>query len=127
MGYWTGGSHSFHDSDVALIIGNNPLISHYASPGGVPSISPSDQIRRAKKRGMKIIAVDPRKSELARRSDIHLQIKPGQDAALLAGMVRFILQEELHDQEFCDRYVSGLEELRQEDICKLSYQLIMDY
>ena len=78
MGYWTGGSHSFHDSDVALIIGNNPLVSHYASPGGVPSISPADQIRRAKKRGMKLIAVDPRQSELARRSDIHLQVRPGQ-------------------------------------------------
>ena len=114
MGYWTGGSHSFHDSDVALIIGNNPLISHYASPGGVPSISPSDQIRRAKKRGMKLIAVDPRQSELARRSDIHLQVRPGQDAILLAGMIRLILEEDLHDQEFCERYVSGLDELRQE-------------
>ena len=114
MGYWTGGSHSFHDSDVALIIGNNPLVSHYASPGGVPPFSPADQIRRAKERGMKLIAVDPRQSELARRCDVHLQVKPGQDAALLAGMVRLILQEELHDQDFCDRYVSGLAELRQE-------------
>ena len=114
MGYWTGGSHSFHDSDVALIIGNNPLVSHYASPGGVPSISPADQIRRAKKRGMKLIAVDPRQSELARRSDIHLQVRPGQDATLLAGMIRLILDEELHDGDFCDRYTSGLDELREE-------------
>lgn len=114
MGYWTGGSHSFHDSDVALIIGNNPLISHYASPGGVPSISPADQIRRAKKRGMKLIAVDPRQSELARRSDIHLQVKPGQDATLLAGMIRLILEEKLHDHKFCDRYTDGLDDLRRE-------------
>ena len=114
MGYWTGGSHFFHDSDVALIIGNNPLVSHYASPGGVPSISPASQITRAKKRGMKLIAVDPRQSELARRSDMHLQVRPGEDATLLAGMIRLILEEELHDAEFCDRYVDGLEELKQE-------------
>ena len=114
MGYWTGGSHSFHDSDVALIIGNNPLVSHYASPGGVPPFSPADQIRRAKKRGMKLIAVDPRQSELARRSDIHLQVRPGHDATLLAGMIRLILEEELYDQDFCDRYTSDLDELRRE-------------
>ena len=39
MGYWAAGSHFFHDSDVALIIGNNPLVSHYAPPGSVPSMS----------------------------------------------------------------------------------------
>ncbi|MFT5101043.1 MAG: anaerobic selenocysteine-containing dehydrogenase, partial [Planctomycetaceae bacterium] len=70
IGYWTGGSHFFQDSDVAMVIGNNTIVSHYASPGGVPSVSPSDQIRRAQKRGLKLIAVDPRETEVARRSDI---------------------------------------------------------
>ncbi len=112
MGYWTGGSHSFHEADVAMVIGNNPLVSHYASPGGVPSISPSDQIRRARKRGLKLITVDPRESELARRSDLHLQVNPGEDASLLAGMIRIILAENLHDEEFCAQYTTGLAELR---------------
>jgi anaerobic selenocysteine-containing dehydrogenase len=112
MGYWTAGSHFFHDSDVAMIIGNNPLVSHYAPPGGVPSVSPSDQIRKAKKRGLKLIAIDPRETELTRRSDIHLQIKPGEDAALLAGMIRVILAEDLHDVSFCEQFTSGLDELR---------------
>ena len=70
IGYWTGGSHSFHDSDVVLIIGNNPLVSHYAPPGGVPSVSPADQLRRAQKRGLKLIVIDPRKTELAKRADL---------------------------------------------------------
>ena len=113
MGYWTAGSHTFHDADVAMIIGNNPLVSHYAPPGGVPSVSPSDQIRRARKRGLKLIAIDPRQTELTRRSDIHLQIKPGEDATLLAGMIRLILEEELHDVEFCEQFTSGLDELRE--------------
>ena len=112
MGYWTAGGHYFHDSDVAMIIGNNTIVSHYAPPGGVPSVSPSDQIRRAKKRGLKLIAVDPRVTELTRRSDIHLQIKPGEDATLLAGIIRVILEEELHDTEFCEQFTSGLEELQ---------------
>lgn len=111
MGYWTAGSHSFHDADVAMVIGNNPLVSHYASPGGVPSISPADQIRRARKRGLKLITIDPRQSELARRSDLHLQVKPGEDATLLAGMIRLILEEGLQDHEFCEQYTSGLDQL----------------
>ena len=113
MGFWTAGSHFFHDADVAMIIGNNPIVSHYAPPGGVPSVSPSDQIRRARKRGLKLIAIDPRETELARRADLHLQIKPGEDAALLAGMVRIILNENLHDIEFCEQFTSGLDELRE--------------
>ena len=112
MGYWTAGSHFFHDSDVAMIIGNNPIVSHYAPPGGVPSVSPSDQIRKARKRGLKLIAIDPRETELTRRSDMHLQIKPGEDATLLAGLIRVILAEELHDSEFCEQFTSGLDELR---------------
>lgn len=112
MGYWTAGSHFFHDSDVAMIIGNNPIVSHYAPPGGVPSVSPSVQIRKARKRGLKLIAIDPRETELTRRSDMHLQIKPGEDATLLAGLIRVILAEELHDTEFCEQFTSGLDELR---------------
>lgn len=114
IGYWTAGSHFFHDSDVTMLIGNNPIASHYAPPGGVPSVSPADQMRRAQKNGQKIIAIDPRKTEIARRSDLHLQIKPGEDATLLAGMIRLILEENLHDAEFCDEFVGGLDDLKWE-------------
>lgn len=113
MGFWTGGSHFFHDADVAMIIGNNPIASHYAPPGGIPSVSPASQIRVAQKRGLKLIAIDPRETEVAKRADLHLQIKPGEDAALLAAMIRLILKEELHDIEFCEQFTSGLDELRE--------------
>ena len=109
-----GRRHFFHDSDVALIIGNNPLVSHYAPPGSVPSMSPSAQLRKAKQRGLKLIVVDPRETELAREADLFLQVQPGQDAVLVGGMIRLILEEDLHDQAFCKEYVEGLETLRQE-------------
>lgn len=112
MGYWAAGSHFFCDSDVSLIIGNNTLVSHFAAPGGVPSMSPFEQLRLARKRGLKVIAVDPRVTELARRSDLHLQVKPGQDSPLLAAMIKLILEENLHDTEFCEDYVEGLDELK---------------
>ena len=111
-GYWGGGSHFFEDSDVTLIIGNNPMVSQYAPPGGVPSVSPFERLRDAKKRGHKLIAVDPRSTELSRRADLHLQIQPGQDSALLAGMIRLIIDEGLHDKEFCEQHSEGLDALR---------------
>ncbi len=113
-GFWGAGSHFFNDADVALILGNNPMVSQYAPPGGVPSVSPFEKLRDAKKRGLKLIAVDPRSTELSRRADLHLQIKPGEDAAFLAAAIRLILEEELHDQEFCEAYTEGLEQLREQ-------------
>ena len=109
MGFWAGGNHTWQDSDVALIIGNNTLVSHFSIPGGIPSFSPSNALREGKKRGMKIICVDPRKSEVAARADLHLQVKPGQDAVLLAGLLHIILDEELHDAKFCRENIANLE------------------
>ncbi|MEM0954914.1 MAG: molybdopterin-dependent oxidoreductase [Pseudomonadota bacterium] len=111
-GYWGAGSHFFEDSDVSLILGNNPMVSQYAPPGGVPSVSPFEKLRDAKKRGHTLIAVDPRSTELARRADLHLQIQPGEDSTLLAAMIRLIIDEGLHDKAFCDAHTEGLDALR---------------
>lgn len=109
MGFWLGGSHTWRDSNVALIIGNNTLVSHFSIPGGIPSFSPANALREGKKRGLKIIVVDPRRSEVASRADLHLQVKPGQDAVLLAGLIHIILDENLHDAEFCAENIENLE------------------
>ena len=68
-------------------------------------------MRRAKKRGWKLIVVDPRRTEMSKSADLHLQVRPGEDPTLLAGMLRVILDEDRHDAEFCDRWVDGLAEL----------------
>ena len=114
MGWWNGGSHMWCDSDVALIIGNNTLVSHYSIPGGIPSFSPFNALREGKKRGVKVICVDPRVSEVASRADLHLQLKPGQDAALLACIIQVIIAEGLHDRDFCAEHTRGLEQLDRE-------------
>jgi anaerobic selenocysteine-containing dehydrogenase len=111
-GYWGAGTHFYGDSDVTLILGNNPMVSQYAPPGGVPSVSPFEKLREAKKRGQKLIAVDPRSTELSRRADMHLQIKPGEDSTLLAGMIRLIIDEDLYDRDFCRQWTEGLDALR---------------
>lgn len=111
MGWWNAGSHMWSDSDVALVIGNNTLISHFSVPGGVPSFSPANALREGRKRGLKLIVIDPRKSEVAARADLHLQVRPGQDAALLAAIIQVIIREDLYDRAFCAQHTRGLAEL----------------
>jgi anaerobic selenocysteine-containing dehydrogenase len=111
MGWWNGGGHMWNDSDVALVIGNNTLVSHYSIPGGIPSFSPSNALREGRKRGLKLICIDPRSSEVARRADLHLQALPGRDAAIVACLIKVILDEGLHDADFCREHTRGLEQL----------------
>jgi anaerobic selenocysteine-containing dehydrogenase len=112
QGVWGGGAHTFASSDVVLSVGNNPIASGLTLPGGVPGINPIKQLNEARRRGLKVICVDPRRTELARRSHLHLQVRPGEDPTLLAAMLRVILEEGRHDEAFCRDHVAGLAELR---------------
>jgi anaerobic selenocysteine-containing dehydrogenase len=111
-GFWSAGVHRFAEADVIMLLGNNPLVSHFSANGGLPPFSPSLRLRKAMKKGLKLITVDPRKTETATRSDIYLPIKPGEDPALLAGMIKFILDEGLEDREFCQDHLANLDVLR---------------
>lgn len=66
---------------------------------------------QAKKRGTKIIVVDPRKTEEAKMADLWLQIRPGTDLALLLGWLRIIIQENLYDKEFVEKWTVGFDQL----------------
>ncbi len=111
LGGWEAGYHNFTDSDVHMAIGYNSMVSSYAPIGGLQGTNPFVVMRRRKAEGMKLIVIDPRRTELAGFADIHLQIRPGEDPTLLAGMIRIVLEEGLQDHEFCDRWVSQLGEL----------------
>ncbi|MFZ1831959.1 MAG: molybdopterin-dependent oxidoreductase, partial [Pseudomonadales bacterium] len=112
FGIWGGGLHTFSDSDVAMWIGNNPLLSQYAAKGGLPVYNPYRRLQDALNNGLKLIVIDPRRTEVARRATLHLQPRPGEDATLLAGILRIILDEQRHDRAFCEAYVDSLEALR---------------
>lgn len=110
-GSWAGGLQSFGTADVALFIGNNPIVSHYGPPGGLPPFSPSRRLRDAIDGGLRLIVIDPRTSDVAKLADIHLAVRPGEDPALLAGMLHVILNEKLYDRNFVGAHVDGLDAL----------------
>jgi anaerobic selenocysteine-containing dehydrogenase len=67
----------------------------------------------AKERGLKYIVVDPRKTQIAGIADIHLQLRPGTDGALALGMMNIIINENLYDKEFVNKWTVGFDKLRE--------------
>jgi anaerobic selenocysteine-containing dehydrogenase len=114
FGMWGGGTHSFADADVVMSIGNNAVVSSFSMFGGIPPFNPYRRMNDGIRDGKKLIVIDPRKTEVARKAHLFLQVRPGEDPTLLAGIIRVILEEGLHDREFCDNYVDGLEQIRAE-------------
>ncbi|MBP2646285.1 MAG: molybdopterin oxidoreductase [Firmicutes bacterium] len=64
------------------------------------------------KRGSKLIVVDPRWTWFSSRAEKFLQIRPGTDGALAMAMIHVIIEEELYDKEFVEKWTVGLDELK---------------
>ena len=65
------------------------------------------------KQGMKFIMVDPRVTWLSLKAEEHLRLRPGTDAALALGMMNVIINEDLYDHDFVEKWTYGFEELRE--------------
>jgi len=63
-------------------------------------------------RGTKIISIDPRSSELTKKADIWLKVRPASDLALALGMINVIIDENLYDRDFVENWTVGFEELK---------------
>lgn len=109
MGVWMALHQGPATADVCMIIGSNPLISIAA---GLPQADPRKWLHDAKRRGFKLIVIDPRRHETASQADIYLQPKPAEDIAIVAGMIRLIVDEGLYDKEFVAEETNGIGELR---------------
>ncbi|GAG63346.1 unnamed protein product, partial [marine sediment metagenome] len=67
--------------------------------------------------------VDPRATPLAKRADIHIQIRPGTDCALALGLLNVIIAEELYDADFVNNWTFGFDELK-EQVRKYSPEVV---
>ena len=108
-GNWHAGLQTFETSDTWIVVGANPVISK--SNGG-PLNNPGARLKEAVERGMKMIVIDPRRTETARRAHIHLQARPGEDAVLLAGLIHIIIHEGMADTCFVQANAIGLDALK---------------
>ena len=72
----------------------------------------SGMYKSLKKRGIKVIDVDPRHTVTAHDADLHLQLIPGTDGALALSMAQVIIEEDLYDKKFVEQYVYGFKEYK---------------
>jgi anaerobic selenocysteine-containing dehydrogenase len=102
----------YENTRLAIFWGSNPVnstrLSAYAAYDGFHNIIP-----RLKERGVKIIAVDPIRSETVSLADDWIQPNIGTDAALGLSMLHTIIHEDLYDEAFAGQWVVGLDEIRE--------------
>ncbi|HEX8097636.1 MAG TPA: molybdopterin-dependent oxidoreductase, partial [Pyrinomonadaceae bacterium] len=70
------------------------------------------EILEAKKRGARVVAIDPRRTRTADQCAEHIAPLPGTDAALALGMMHVIFAEGLEDRDYLERHTIGAEDLR---------------
>jgi anaerobic selenocysteine-containing dehydrogenase len=92
----------FEHCDVALFLGKNPWHSHSIPRARVTLKEISRDPSRT------LIVVDPRRTETAELADIHLQVRPGGDAWLLAAMLGVLVEEDRLDHAFLEAHAVGL-------------------
>ena len=91
-----------------LILGGNPLASN-GSIMTVPDVE--KRLKAVRARGGRLVVVDPRRTETAAIADQHLFIRPGEDAALLLGLLSTMFEEGLTRPSALP--IDGLEALRE--------------
>jgi len=92
-------------TNCLLIAGSNTAFAH-------PIIFRRIEDAKAKNSDLKIIVVDPRKTDTAMSADLHLAILPGTDVALFNGMLHVLLWEGLLDNAFIKTNTTGFETLK---------------
>ena len=94
----------FDEAKLILLWGTNPIVSN---------LHLWSRVQEAKRRGAKVIAIDPYRSLSAAKCDLHLAPLPGTDAALALAMMHVIIGEALYDRDYVARHTLGFEQLRQ--------------
>lgn len=94
-----------HHARFLLLIGSNPLVSNR----GINATESYKALKADPSR--RLVVVDPRITETARRADRHLRLKPSSDVFLLLALGGVIVQEKLTDDAFLHDKTSGFESL----------------
>jgi formate dehydrogenase major subunit len=98
----TGSFTDINHAQAAILIGANPTEGH-------PVVGA--RIKQATLRGLKLVTIDPRQTELADYSVLHLAPRPGTNAAVVLGISHVLVRDELIDRGFIDARTEGFDAL----------------
>ncbi len=92
------------NAQLIIIWGGNPIAS---------SLHFWMRVQEAKRKGAKLIAIDPYRSLTAEKCHQHIALLPGTDAALALGLMHVLIKEDLLDHDYIAQYTLGFEQLKQ--------------
>lgn len=99
---------AFANSELIILWGTNPITS---------SVHLWSRCQEAKKRGARLIAIDPYRSLSAEKCHQWLPIKPGTDAALALAMMHVLIRDDAEtgalDHDYIAKYTLGFDELKE--------------
>ncbi|MDA3908183.1 MAG: molybdopterin-dependent oxidoreductase [Sulfurimonas sp.] len=90
-------------SDLLILVGANTAEAHVVF---------HNQIKKAKKQGLKVVVIDPRRTDTAKAADLYLPIKVGSDIDFFNLISKRMIDEELYNKEFVDKHVNNFELLK---------------
>ncbi|MGY3174740.1 assimilatory nitrate reductase catalytic subunit [Pseudomonas sp. TE12234] len=92
-------------SDCVMIVGSNMAYAH-------PVLFRRLEEAKSRRPQMKVIVIDPRRTDTCDLADLHLAILPGTDVALFHGILHLLLWENRVDRDFIEAHTQGLTELK---------------
>ena len=92
----------FEEAKLIILWGANPVVSNLHLWG---------RVQAAKRRGAKVIAIDPYRSLSAEKCTQHIALLPGTDGALALGVMHVLMREGLVDRDYVSRYTLGYDAL----------------
>jgi anaerobic selenocysteine-containing dehydrogenase len=92
----------FDEAKLIILWGANPIVSN---------LHLWSRVQEAKRRGAKVIAIDPYRSLSAEKCTQHIGLLPGTDGALALGVMHVLIRERLIDRDYVERYTLGYERL----------------
>jgi anaerobic selenocysteine-containing dehydrogenase len=108
-------------ADLVVVWGANPTVSNTHLP---------PFIEQAAKRGARVVVIDPRRTAMAKRADLHLAVRPGTDVVLALAVANYWAEHNMIDRSFLAQHADGAEEFLAEaaawsiaeaaDVCGLS-------
>ncbi|MBW8905377.1 MAG: molybdopterin-dependent oxidoreductase, partial [Betaproteobacteria bacterium] len=101
----------FDEAQLIILWGANPIVSN---------LHLWSRVRNAKRRGAKVIAIDPYRSLSAEKCTQHVALLPGTDGALALGMMHVLMRDGLVDRDYVARYTLGYEALEKRVLSEYS-------
>ena len=101
----------FDEAKLIILWGANPIVSNLHLWG---------RVQAAKRRGAKVIAIDPYKSLSAEKCTQHIALLPGTDGALALGMMHVLVRDKLVDRDYVAKYTIGYDALAKRVLAEYS-------